>query len=481
MIRRRAFAVVAASWALLLLAPTGFIQAQPADPPPDPPLETPAAPESAADEEIGAISGMLGQNTVTDVYERAMSGLPKDDLSWVAIRSVVGSEFWDNAADFLPDRMLKATLPKVGTGVGTPKQIIRLVEEFKMSQLAVGGALDDDSGEGRDTTFSIGGILGATTELITSAGLALLGVFAVFYVIQAVWGYTRSNEMTIGWGPARLGASLSFLLPVGDQGFCVIQAVLIVFAQIGIGMANLAWDFAMVGFTRLANDDDAALQVAEEIFEIDAEDLAARAVATGVCVSLNEFSTWIPERAAGSQPGQVGNPRSPTTVSKGCGGLESLAGAKKRLAGLAKAYGKPGADVRDLMLRVYTQRRNILLDLRSDVTNEMSGVRGGNWLTKLRPPAKALLDAVKKPEGIDLLAVGSADIFETDTAGENRPQRRRCSADPDPYGVVVVGPDRRPQDSGPLRRGMGGRNPRWGTARPRYRQGDYGRERQGSA
>ena len=374
----------------LLLAPAPFAHAQGQEPAP-------------SDPEPELLSSLLQQNSVADVYERAMSGLPKDDLSWVAIRSVVGAEFWDNAAEFLPDRMLKATLPKVGTGVGTVEEILDGVGKFEMSQVAVGGALD--------TGFSIGGVLGATTELITTAGLALLGVFAVFYVIQAVWGFTRSNEMTIGWGPARLGASLSFLLPVGDQGFCVIQAVLIVFAQIGIGMANMAWDFAMGGFTRLANDEQAAQQAAEEIFEIDAEDLAARAVATGVCVSVNEFSTWAPRESS-----QAALP--PKTVSKGCGGLESLSGARKRLAGLARAYGEPGAQVRDLMLRVYTERRDILLQLRKDVTNEMSGLRGGNWLTKMRPPAKALLEAVKKPEGIDLLAVGPADTFQTDTAGE---------------------------------------------------------------
>ena len=380
----------------LLLAPAPFAQGQepaPSDPEPE------------------SLAGLLQQNSVADVYERAMSGLPKDDLSWVAIRSVVGPKFWDNAAKFLPDRMLKATLPKVGTGEGTVEEILGRVEEFKMSQVAVGGALDsDDSNGALDTRFSIGGILGATTELITTAGLALLGVFAVFYVIQAVWGFTRSNEMTIGWGPARLGASLSFLLPVGDQGFCVIQAVLIVFAQIGIGMANMAWDFAMAGFTRLANDEQAARQAAEEIFEIDAEDLAARAVATAICVSVNEFSSWSPRES-----GQAALP--PKTESKGCGGLEPLAGARKRLAGLARAYGEPGAQVRDLMLRVYTERRDILLKLRSDVTAVMSSARGGNWWTRLNPPAKYLLEAVKKPEGINLLAVGPADIF-TETAGE---------------------------------------------------------------
>lgn len=372
----------------LLLAPAAFAQGQepaPSDPEPE------------------SISSLLQQNSVADVYERAMNALPKDDLSWVAIRSVVGPEFWDNAAEFLPDRMLKATLPKVNTGEGTIKKILGRVERFEMSQVAVGGALD--------TGLSIGGILGATTELITTAGLALLGVFAVFYVIQAVWGYTRSNEMTIGWGPARLGASLSFLLPVGDQGFCVIQAVLIVFAQIGIGMANMAWDFAMVGFTRLANDDEAAQQAAEEIFDIDAEDLAARAVATGVCVSVNEFSTWAPRES-----GQA--PLPPKTVSKGCGGLESLSGARGRLAGLARAYGEPGKQVRDLMLDVYTQRRDILLELRRNVTAEMLSLTGGNWLTKMRAPAEFVLEAVKKPEGINLLAVGRADTFQTDTAGE---------------------------------------------------------------
>ena len=376
----------------LLLAPASFAQEPaPSDPEPE------------------SISSLLQQNTVADVYERAMSALPKDDLSWVAIRSVVGPEFWDNAAEFLPDRMLKATLPKVNTGEGTIKEILGRVERFEMSQVAVGGALD--------TGLSIGGVLGATTELITTAGLALLGVFAVFYVIQAVWGYTRSNEMTIGWGPARLGASLSFLLPVGDQGFCVIQAVLIVFAQIGIGMANMAWDFAMVGFTRLANDEDAAQQAAEEIFDIDAEDLAARAVATGICVSLNEFATWIPQ---GGTAGSLAPP--PTTISKGCGGLESLSGARSRLAGLARAYGEPGAQVRDLMIAVYTQRRNILLDLRQEVTAVMSSARGGagggHWLTKMRPPAGKMLEAVKTPKPINLLAVGRADTFQTDTAGE---------------------------------------------------------------
>ena len=106
----------------LLLAPAPFAQGQ--------------EPASAEPE---SISTLLQQNSVADVYERAMSALPKDDLSWVAIRSVVGAEFWDNAAEFLPERMLKAVLPKVGTGAGRPNRLSARWESSKRrwSQAAV--------------------------------------------------------------------------------------------------------------------------------------------------------------------------------------------------------------------------------------------------------------------------------------------------------------------------------------------------------
>ena len=74
------------------------------------------------------------------------------------------------------------------------------------------------------------------------------------------------------------------------------------------------------------------------------------------------------------------------------------------------------------MIAVYTQRRDILLQLRQEVTAVMSSARGGadggHWLTKMRPPAGKMLEAVKTPKPINLLAVGRADTFQTDTAGE---------------------------------------------------------------
>lgn len=371
---------------------------------------------------------LSGENTLAGVYKYSLAALPEDDLSWVALRSVVGPTLWDGAARFLPDAILHATLPVNAGDVGT----LGLIDLDPVPERSAAADADQqgDSAAG-NPLLTIGSVLGTITYVILLGGTVLLGVFAVFYVLQAVWGYRNNKSLeTAGWGSARLVASLGFLIPIGgntanENTFCVIQGVLVVAAQIGIGFANMAWDAAMGMFTAAIQDDAAAEQAVREILYIDAEAEAARAVAVGVCTGLmkgwTRQLTQQPNAGLEGMGGHAGpnRPRTPT-YARACGGIEPTGDMQARLDGLARAYGPAGEDIHRLVSQIHQKRTEALEELR-DFTEDLiwDTVR----IDELRKPAEPLMIAAASAQGYGLLNVGpesSEFAPTTDSNGATR-------------------------------------------------------------
>ena len=181
-----------------------------------------------------------------------------------------GPDLWDAAARFTPDWFLESTFPQMRNS-DTPFDF-KSVELLKLDSIAKKekneGAEEERTGTIRDV-LSLGSVLGSITFLMTQIGIALLGVFALFFVLQQVFGTATGQGVTAGWGLARLFISLTFLMPIGgndkdESSFCVIQGILVVCAQTGIGLANKTWDAAMSNFTDLMKENDGAAEAAAE-------------------------------------------------------------------------------------------------------------------------------------------------------------------------------------------------------------------------
>ena len=92
----QAFVVLAAAW-VLLLAPAGLAQ------------ETT---DGADGSDAYQVYYPEVQNFRTS-YENALKSIPRGDISWIALRSVVGPGLWDGAARFTPNWFLAPTFPQI--------------------------------------------------------------------------------------------------------------------------------------------------------------------------------------------------------------------------------------------------------------------------------------------------------------------------------------------------------------------------------
>lgn len=360
----RLFSVPGALWLALLLAPATAHAQAPGDP----------------------------AQTVTEIYEQTLDAIPDQDLSWIALRSVVGPELWDESARLLPDAMLEVTLPGVTTG---------RVDLSDLPNLDLDVVPDTDA----TTSLSIADVLGGITWVITMAGTVLLGVFAVLHIVSAVGAYgTGSTFSLAGWGAARLLGSVGLLMPVGEQGYCVAQAAVVAAAQLGIGMANFAWDLAAEPLVSIARSESAAEVAAREVLAIDAEETAAAAVATGMCVGLTSRSlSPTANAAAWARDGRL--------HSRRCGGIEDSSASAERLAGLARAYGAAGARLEEEIGRIHGERVAVLSELRASVSDAM--VDPGSFFFGATPQAEPLLAWVQQAappalrlDGVEVHMVG---------------------------------------------------------------------------
>ena len=193
--------------------------------------------------------------------------------------------------------------------------------------------------------------------------------------------------VTAGWGLARLFISLTFLMPIGgndkeDSSFCVIQGILVVCAQTGIGLANKTWDAAMSNFTDLMQDNDGAAEAAaEEILQIDARSSVERMIATGICVGVgNRYKGYLGDLDKHNDDldriNVMGAAPIPKSVRENknihplhCGGVPGNEADQKWLEGLAKAYPDSGVRLRDSINGIYAERTAILEGVRDIATS----------------------------------------------------------------------------------------------------------------
>ena len=114
MIRRGALVALAACWVLSLLAPAGF-----------------AAEEDESDDTYDV--SFPATPDFRSQYEAALDEIPKDDLSWIALRTVVGPDLWDAATRFTPDWFLKSTFPQMEND---PDFSFKAVDLLKLGSIA---------------------------------------------------------------------------------------------------------------------------------------------------------------------------------------------------------------------------------------------------------------------------------------------------------------------------------------------------------
>ena len=321
-----------------LLALGGAVHAQTPDDPPPPPIS----------------------RDMSGLYAEMLDRVPEDDLSWVLMRSVTGEEIWDGAAEMLPDIVWQATLPGRDSfeNVDPYGKITGTVNQA----LVPGGEVQDQS-----DALTITNILGGATRIIHAAGLAMLLVFGVFFVLRTTYGFaTRKGGTPFGVASIRLFATLLFLSPIGNQGFCLIQGVMMAGAQIGIGGANAVWDQATQRFSQVARSEEAAIAAAENILAIAAEDMVARAFAAGICRGIVNAKAGKDLGAPASQPALAQN--SLRTAWLECGWLADDSDARKQIAYLAERYDAQsgqnhGATLQAYLFEVLDGRRGLLQEV----------------------------------------------------------------------------------------------------------------------
>ena len=211
-------------------------------------------------------------------------------------------------------------------------------------------------------SLAIGGVLGAITHLITFAGTALLGVFGVLHLVRAVAAYpTGGTNALAGWGAARILTSVGLLMPVGEQGYNVAQAAVVAAAQLGIGMANMAWDLAAEPLVSIASSESAATRQPREVLAIDAEETAAAA-----CDRL----------ASDSRRDRCRPPRTPPPGGA-TGGCTRAAAAASRTRARRPKSGRlceslrapPASGLKRRTGRIHAERVAVLSDLRAGVSD----------------------------------------------------------------------------------------------------------------
>ena len=306
---------------------------------------------------------------MSGLYAEMLDRVPEDDLSWVLMRSVTGEEIWDGAAEMLPDIVWKATLPErdsIGE-VDPDGKISGTVNQA----LVPGGEIQD-----RSDALTIENILGGATRIIHAAGLAMLGVFGVFFIIRTTYGFaTRKGGTPFGVASIRLFATFLFLSPIGNQGFCLIQGVMMAGAQIGIGGANAIWDQATQRFSQVARSDAAAVAAAENILAIAAEDQVARAFAAGICRGIVNAKAGKDLGAPGSQA--LIAQYSLRTAWLECGWLADDSNAHKQIAYLAERYDAQSRKNHGARLQTYLAE---VLDARKELLQKAHDA-GEDWAT----------------------------------------------------------------------------------------------------
>ena len=218
-----------------------------------------------------------------------IENVPQADLSWVTLRAITGETVWDGAANVMPGFSLDA-IP----GLDDNGQLEIETEEIDSLLRAGRGSGSVATNEG----ITIASVLRVITEFITSIGVALLIAFGVFFALQQMFGFVRQGQGPgVGWGPARLIVSMLFIMPV-QNGLCVIQALVIVCAQIGIGGANFVWNKAVgafmedvIGVEETIDENDAERAArheafAEDILQLNGWALVQQAMAVGACQGI---------------------------------------------------------------------------------------------------------------------------------------------------------------------------------------------------
>lgn len=350
------------------------------------------------------------------VLDTMLTNIPDQDLSWVLGRTLVGEHLWNNAADFVPDPLLRVTLGENG---------MRLIGSEEGRAIAQQMDAWVPSGLGQQRALTVSSVLGDVTWLITQAGTAIMAVFGIFFLIQQTYGFgAKQGGMKIGWAPARLGASLLFLMPVSREGFCAIQAVVAVCIQIGIGGANMTWDRAVDDFNQTQENadpsKDPAVQAARDLLDIPGEELVMQALAAGLC-------RGVVNARAGQAAQEEGQPRigpsSPYQYLQSawneCGEAADSAGAKKQIRQLAEIYEVDGLD--DYLIeQVHEPREALLKTVQSRAENWASQQiqrRSASLLMRKAQRFSALTDAAYQGKPVDLLLVNQT----VENAGDTPP------------------------------------------------------------
>ena len=200
--------------------------------------------------------------TLAELSETARENIGEGDLSWTAMRALLGPDLWDNAAEWLPDGVLDQTARPANPDAPF-----------------TAGSMSADVEPGSQPGLVLSDVLGLATRVMSIAGLGLLCLFGIFAFGQTIYGAASQGQP--GWSLPRLGLSFAFLAPIGDQGYCLIQGIQVVCIQISLGLANMVWGTAIDGL-----EADFTAPPAVQLTQEQAGELAATAIAVGACEGL---------------------------------------------------------------------------------------------------------------------------------------------------------------------------------------------------